>query len=294
MRSIKEIFNDAVKKYMDYPKEVNIETTGRCNAKCVFCPHDSLERKNTQMEDVLFFKIISDLKEIPKELLYNISPFKVNEPLMDKTFFDKMEIINRELPNAYIRFFSNFNMATDEHIKRLFRIKNLSQIWISLNSMDNLEYKQLMGLNLDKTLENIDKLLRYKKNNGINKKIVISRVNDNTSNDNIFVDKLKARFKENMDQIKISLIPRGEWIDHNSFNKVTTYEKMECLRWFEISICCTGEVSFCCMDGKCEYSIGNVNNQSILEIYNNPKFKDLRKKSINRSLVEPCKFCTYD
>ncbi len=51
--------------YMDYPKSICIETTARCNAKCDFCPHENLERRNAAMDDDLFVKILEDLQGIP-------------------------------------------------------------------------------------------------------------------------------------------------------------------------------------------------------------------------------------
>lgn len=104
-------------KYRDYPLEVTIETTGKCNARCTFCPHHELEQKNEYMSDELFLRIIGQLEEIPKNHTFYISPFKVNEFLMDKKIFERIALINELLPNAYIRIFTNFNLATLEDIK---------------------------------------------------------------------------------------------------------------------------------------------------------------------------------
>lgn len=61
-----DIFKNLQYKYMDYPDEITLETTGKCNARCNFCPHSKLDRRFTDMDDSLFFKIIGDLKEIPE------------------------------------------------------------------------------------------------------------------------------------------------------------------------------------------------------------------------------------
>src|SRR5690348_15844310 len=31
--------------YLNYPKNIQLETVGRCNANCSFCPHEELDRK---------------------------------------------------------------------------------------------------------------------------------------------------------------------------------------------------------------------------------------------------------
>src|SRR5690348_5429724 len=85
--------------YMDYPAHVHLETLSLCPAACYFCPYPTLERKGTVMPDELIAKIISDLKAIPQDLNFQLSPFKVNEPFLDNRLFDILRTVNRELPN---------------------------------------------------------------------------------------------------------------------------------------------------------------------------------------------------
>ncbi len=279
--------------YMDYPKEIHIETTGRCNASCDFCPHSELDRKNSEMPDELFKKIVHDLKMIPSSVKFHISPFKVNEPLMDKNFFKKIELINQELPTAFIRFFSNFNMADSFTPTKIARIKNLSSICISLNSLDHEEYFQAMGLRLEKTVSNIKCLFEFNKQNKFIDEITILRVGDGTSKDVNFISAVKEVFSEYEDQFRVSVLARGEWISHIK-GAEKRHQSNPCLRWYEISITCTGKVAFCCMDGKCEYPIGDAWDQNVLDIYNNPVYRGYRINGYERRNVSPCNKCSYD
>ncbi|MGY2880906.1 sulfatase maturation enzyme AslB (radical SAM superfamily) [Thermostichus sp. OS-CIW-33] len=68
--------------YIDFPAHVHLETMARCNAACNFCPYSSLERKGAKMDDSLIEKIVNDLKDIPRLHRFQLSPFKVNEPLL--------------------------------------------------------------------------------------------------------------------------------------------------------------------------------------------------------------------
>lgn len=288
-----QLFKEYQKYYMEYPKEVHIETTGRCNANCVFCPHSELERKNTDMTKEVFNKIIADLKKIPNNIKFHISPFKVNEFLLDKDIFNKLEIINNELPNAYIRLFSNFNAATDKTPIQIAKVKNLSSIYISLNSLNEKEYKELMNLNLNRTVKNIKTLFEYNKSNKFIDKITLLRVGDETEKDMEFENAANNIFSEYKDQFEILVLTRGEWIDYLENNE-KKLQNNPCLRWFEISITCTGRVAFCCMDGKCKYPIGDINNESVLEIYNSSKYKEYRLKGCQRKYIVPCNCCSYD
>jgi len=42
------------------------------------------------------------------------------------------------------------------------------------------------------------------------------------------------------------------------------------------------------MDGTGEYSIGNVNERSMLEVYNDPVYRERREGLWNRKKVMPC------
>ncbi|MFZ5354298.1 MAG: SPASM domain-containing protein [Bacillota bacterium] len=287
-----KLFKYDQSKYMDYPKEVSIETTGRCNAKCEFCPHEQLDRKNIDMTDDLFLKIINDLKEIPDNISYTISPFKVNEPLMDKKFFARMDTINKELPNAKLRFFSNLNIADEEKIDRVLNIRNLKSIWISLNSVDEAEYARVMKLDLMRTMNNLKVLLSKHSVMCDKPELIIGRVADGSINDDSFICRVNDIFSEFRDNFQVIIVRRGEWID---YMKPAYHDMLDkpCLRWFELSITCTGKAALCCMDGKGSYAIGDVNEASVLDIYNG-EFKRLREKGYKRKYVAPCNKCSYD
>ncbi len=285
---------DVLEKHRDYPLEVTIETTGRCNAACIFCPHHELERKNDYMPDAMFARIIDQLKEIPKTHYFYMSPFKVNEPLMDKQIFKRIEMINEQLPNAYIRLFSNFHMATDEHIKRIGLIKNLSDIDISLNSLDKEEYKTLMGLDLDKTKESIYRLLEYARKLGLEMlvpRIVFSRVSQAPGSDNAYYMAFYEEFRDYLYFAEPRVIPRQEWIDFIP-SETPLKQNQPCSRWADLNICCNGVVALCCMDGRGTYPWGNIMESPALEIFNQPKYRRLRTELPNKSEITPCKYCS--
>ena len=290
MSNIKNLLEN----YRDYPLEVTIETTGRCNGRCVFCPHHELERKKLEMSDDMFRLIIDQLKAIPQTHYFYISPFKVNELLMDKQIFSRINYINQCLPNAYIRLFSNFNLATAGDIKEICRIRNLSDINISLNSLDGKEYEMLMGLELDKTKQNIFTLLEYIRKNGIrmqSQKIVLSRVAQNPDSDRQYLQQFSTVFQDYADLVAPSMIVRQEWIDFLP-SETPLNQDQPCARWADINICCNGIVAFCCMDGRGAFAWGNILENSALEIYNQPAYRSLRINHPNKSQIMPCRHCS--
>ena len=79
---------------MKYPAHVHMETMALCNASCSFCPYPSLERKGATMPTALIEKIIDDLTSIPRSVPFQLSPFKVNEPFLDRRLFYVLDLCN--------------------------------------------------------------------------------------------------------------------------------------------------------------------------------------------------------
>ena len=278
---------------MDYPSEVAIETTGHCNARCVFCPHQTLARRNLYMNDEMFLRIVDQLKEIPQTWRFYVSPFKVNDLLMDKQIFERIAIINRQLPNVYIRLFTNFNTATEGDIRRLCNVENIADIVISLNSLDSNEYTMLMGLDLRKSLNSIHKLLSYIRSNGIRMladRIILSRVAQDADSDSKFIKTAYEEFEDDINLILPAIFPRDNWINHVPLESPRNQDN-PCGRWSEINICCDGVVSFCCRDAKAEFPLGNIMEKTVVEIYNQPEYRRLREEIPNKRSVTPCRYC---
>lgn len=276
-------------RYMVYPQEVAIETQAVCNAACSFCPYPGLARKGDKMSDELVAKIIEDLCAVPQDLPFIISPFKVNDPLLDVRIFDIMGEINARLPNASLRFFTNGSPLTEKNVDRLAKVRNLAHLWISLNSHDEAQYEQIMQLPLARTLENLDMLHRKKAAGEFTRQVVLSRVRDESPQDQEFNTFCKARYP----LFETVSIYRAEWLGQvPGLSSSETVPAVGCQRWWEMSITATGQVAFCCMDGKAEYPIGDVSKSHVLDVYNDPAYRKFREKFNTRAEGSPCHSCT--
>ena len=276
-------------RYMDYPREVAIETLAVCNAACSFCPYPGLERKGDRMPDALIEKIIEDLAEIPRDLPFIVSPFKVSDPLLDVRLFDILQRCNERLPNAMLRVFTNGSPLTARHLSQLVRVQNLEHLWVSLNHHDPERYEQVMQLPWKRTIEKLELLHRTKAAGDFPVPVVVSRVGDGSDDDARFAAFLRERFP----LFRPALVPSSEWLGQVQgllgSGKVLP---VGCGRWFELSITATGEVAFCCMDGKAEYPIGNVSTTNVLEVYNDPAYRMFRERYVTRIEGAPCRGCT--
>lgn len=284
--------------YLDSPMHVHIETLGMCNARCRCCPNAISPRRTEKMSDELFAKIVEDLKQLSQDRPLAVSPFKLNEPLLDPKIFERMKILAQSLPQARLWLTSNWALADENRIQQLANVPQLGYIWISLNTLDPVEYRQWMGLELARTVENVRRLLALNQKRRFVPTVILGRVADGTEQDRQFAEDARrvfAEFQEGRDY-QIGLLPRGDWMgDCAEEVSAAAYRLAEqpCSRWFELSITCTGQVAFCCMDGLCRHPLGDVNRQSILEIYQQAACRELRQLLPPRRLVGPCVGCTF-
>ncbi|MFT7519486.1 MAG: hypothetical protein ACI9MC_001628 [Kiritimatiellia bacterium] len=275
-------------RYLDYPTQVHMETMARCNARCTFCPSPVLERSGTRMDDALISKIIEDLTDVPRDLPFQVLPFKVNEPFLDVRLFDILDSVNDRLPHAGITLTSNASALTDKKLLQLGRVKNLSKLYISFNDHRKEVYEATMGLPFERTVRRLDALHRAVARGELALAVVLSRVSDTVDGDVSF----RAWCADRWPRFRSMVLRRGDWLGQVSI-ATSDVPDLGCVRWFEMSITATGTVAHCCMDGQAKWPIGDVREQHVLDIYNEPGFKRLRTQAVTRMGLEPCGTCTF-
>ena len=88
------------------------------------------------------------------------------------------------------------------------------------------------------------------------------------------------------------VIKQDAWLGYTD-SQITEIPDKPCGRWQELSIMSNGVVSLCCMDGEGRFPIGDINEQSLLEVYNSPFYRERREHQLSRLQVDVCRTCTY-
>lgn len=277
--------------YVDHPAIVHVETIASCNAACSFCPYPTLERKGTRMSDALIDKIIGDLEEIPRDLRFQFSPYKVSDPFLEARLFDILATVNRRLPNADVSLITNGSALTDRNVDRLLGVRNVHYLSISLNHDNAEEYEAVMQLPFERTLERLVRLHARVEAGEIAFPVRVTRVAETRLSDTSFLHWAKQMFP----RFRAAILPRNDWIGEvSSPFPPPQVPDVACHRWFDFSITATGKVALCCMDGQAHYPKGDVTTHSVLELYNQPHLRELRRTlPSRRAAMDPCRRCTY-
>ena len=271
-------FDGRLEHYLDQPAEVALETLTLCNAACTFCPYPVTERKGERMPDELIDRVITQMSEFTKGFYF--SPFKLNEPLLDPRFIGICRRVEAET-KAILRIFTNGAPLVQRRIDEIASLDRVDYLWISLNEYRPDEYQELMGIPFEKTAKRLDNLHKQ----DFPHRVMLSTVGFPN-------EEFRYYCFERWPDFESIAIQRSGWLGY-THDDAEEVPDTPCGRWFEMSIMSSGVCSLCCMDSDGQFPIGNINDNTLLEIYNAPGWRERREKLLSRREVPVCQTCTY-
>lgn len=127
------------------PKQLRLDTTTKCNARCLSC-HRFLTKRSGEMSMELLSKILKDVArwETPLE---EIVPVNYGEFLCRKDWLWILRVIADKLPATRIVLPTNGSMLNEEAVKNLASIPTLKIINFSINAFLDETYESFTGFN---------------------------------------------------------------------------------------------------------------------------------------------------
>jgi len=122
---------------------LQVETTNRCNARCIFCAHGRIEKHGT-MSDGLFTKIVTEAARLDPAP-HTFIPMLTGEPFLDPRIVDRIKQAREALPRTAIHLYTNGSMLTEEIIRALAGVPDF-RLNISANGASVETRKRLTGL----------------------------------------------------------------------------------------------------------------------------------------------------
>jgi sulfatase maturation enzyme AslB (radical SAM superfamily) len=270
--------------------QLQIETINVCQAACVFCPYPKQERKHALMSMGLYKKIIDEAADIP--LIDAVTITGLGETLLDPNIFERIEYI-REKMGERIRtdVYTNGHLLTVDKANR-FAKAGLNLLYISMNAIEQRKRKEMMGLDdyerVEATVKEI--IATNKSKMQVIVKAVMNKDLWEGGDIDLFMEKWGGSCKDGGHAF-VHL--EGNWAGKNY--KVRTTQRQPCSRALgSIMILSNGQVCLCCQDYEGEVIFGDLNTQTLKEIYSSEKFVKYREDHIEgkRSELFLCKDCT--
>lgn len=235
-------------------ESVEIETINRCNGTCPFCPvnKNSDTREYKKMDEKLFYDILSELAEMDYKGI--VSLFSNNEPFLDTRIIDFAKYAKEKLPKAHIKIFTNGSLLTLDKFKEI--IQYLDEMVI-----DNYSDKMIKPENI----QQIEAYCKSDKQAGSKLTIAMRKKNE-------------------------VLTTRGGESPNKTIEKTL---KISCiLPFIQFIIRPDGKVSLCCNDALGKMTLGDVNEDKIIDIWNSEKYMKIREELVKgRENLGPCSKC---
>lgn len=263
-----------------------IETTNLCNARCVMCCHSAMRRKKGIMNKKLFRKIVTEAKELGARR-FTLSG--IGEPLLDPNLTNRITYLKSQIKDCKIRFFTNASLLIEEKANQLVK-SGIDEIVISLNGYKN-SYEKVMGLSFDQTAKNIKYLLKIKPKN-LHIHLSCMYVNENAAD----IKKITALWTDKIDLMAVKIPENwaGKKIIETPFSLPYPSKKWPCKGLFDsFNINWDGKVVLCCRDYNAQLVVGDVNKQSIQDIWAGKKFQRIRQMHLERNIdgIPICRHC---
>ncbi len=263
----------------EFPKRINIQTQGGCNAKCVFCPSHQVTGKIPmgKMDWSLFKKIVD---ECSGHDMSRINPFSQNEPLIDKEIAKRVAYIKEKCGDRVISLIISNGSLLTEQLMHSFIDAGLDRLKISLQGLTRDSYERVMvGLKHDVTYANVEKAIHILKSRNAKKpRLSVSTVTTGFNEHDI--RKWKRYWRRRGVKATASACEnRGGNIASNT--KLYPYglvANIGCKRpSYEAVVAYSGDVLLCCVDWWRTVRLGNLREQTLEDIWNCEKVREIRR-----------------
>ena len=288
------------------PVIYNIETTNACNMRCEMCPRTTMMTRRIETIDMnLFKRVVEQIEPFPADKWYKWEKFveenygirkkdvsenhfflyivpKVlvlhgyGDPLLDEWMPERVKLLTeRKIPSYF-----SCNPANIDIEKSLIMMENgLGYIKYSIESIDDTRHKKIRGKASDFTnsYKKIVELLELKQKCGYKTTIVVTMLDLNKPDQESEFQKLKDAFK-GLDVYIYFKSQDQQWYQGNKKETKSLHWTEFCqFPWSSMTIKSNGKAVMCVEDYDNEIILGDINKDSLFDIWNGEKYKQLMR-----------------
>ena len=257
---------------IEFPKYLSIQTTSMCNAACIFCPYQEI--KDTYppkvMDMALYKKIIDECSH--QKCVERIILYMNNEPLTDPLLIDRINYAKGRVPWASVHLLTNGLLLTESTTERILD-SQLDWIGISFHGIRKETIESVMKIPFETAFSRINNFIdRAKTRKSIKDYIMITFI----ENRYLSAEEKDQAFHfwraRGIDRISCFSGPISRAGNVKDLPKVHRRGKITGCRsiWADemIHVVEDGKVVLCCMDWRREGILGDLNSNSIGEVWN--------------------------
>jgi hypothetical protein len=264
-----------------FPKFIQIETSVVCNSNCVFCPHKEMERGPDYMEERIWKKIINESRG--RGIIYR--PFMINEPFVDLRIPEVIRYIRQD-ETAKIEFNSNGNFHPKFDVAAALEA-GIDWIRFSIDGFTEETFKKSgRGGSFKKIVTNVLAFIKERNRQGSKCHVEVRMIDlDITRNEQ---QDFVSFWKQHADEATITQLYAWPWSGQTDCLRAPC-PKIKSEMFFMVD----GRAVLCCWDAFGRGVVGDVNKQTVEEIWlgnPNQQYRDLLNKG-ERDKIHLCSRC---
>jgi MoaA/NifB/PqqE/SkfB family radical SAM enzyme len=291
------------------PKSVKIELTGRCNYRCGFCALRMRDCQPGAKDDMSldeFKRITTEMYEAGVE---EIGLFFLGESLSaPELTIAACEWLKSDLGMPYVFLTTNGSLATEEILEGLMRA-GLDSLKFSINAASFEQFEEVMGVKsklYKRALDAVRIAAQVKARGDYPCNIYASSIQ--------YDGEQQQRMEQLLDQYVRPWVQSHYWLPLYSMGSVATQREAElgyrptagnqgrigalrkplpCWSAFtEGHVRADSKVSLCCFDADGRFVVGDLKQQSWMDVWHSPKFQAVRKahlaEDVTGTVCENC------
>lgn len=270
---------------LQFPKEVMIEVTNRCNCKCFFCGSNNSERKRGFIDKGLAIRLI---KEAYAYGARKISFHGMGEPFLCKDLA-KYVLIAKQEGYTYIYLDTNGIMATPEKVIPVLEA-GLDSLKFSIHAATAETHRSIVRVGgFENLIENVRLTYKYIKDHKLSCKLIayqaISTLNYHE------VDDFKKMMQPIVDEVWSRPIHNGSGAKpENKQYSIGAQEpamcELPCKELYQrMIISWDGKAIACSTDWTGALAYGDTRQDDLLSLWNSDALWAIRKQHENRSTL---------
>lgn len=273
-----------------FPLHLDIETTDKCNLRCVMCVHGQGKNAAGGYIDKDFAKRI--IREAAEGGVYSIKLNWRGEPALHKDL-PELVLFAKECGILEVQINTNGLPFSEQKIKDIIQA-GLDRVIFSVDANTGETYRRIrIGGNFDMLIKNIESFISIRKELHVNKPFIrlqMVRMKENQDE----VDGFILRWKGRVDDLRVSdATDRGQGKELIVGDQVAVGRRKCAQPWQRLVVSRKGIVSGCCSDWYQKWEVGDATKESLKDIWKGKKMNMLRRLILDNRMdeFEPCKSC---
>ncbi len=276
-----------------FPPKLILESTNICNAACTMCLYPKMIRRKGMMSFELFKKIIDEYST--STATRRVQMNNIGEPLLDPLLIEKIKYA-KEKGVVQVFCFSNGSLLNKKTSEDLID-SGLDYLIISLDGTNRESYEKIrINLKFNEVIENVRNFLIIREKKRANKpkiELHVTISDENRLEEKKFVKKMRGLADY------VSIAHAHNWAGQREIKNADVIQKSNktdlapCTNlWSELTILWDGRVALCCLDYEGKLILGDINEESLKNIWNGKRIQAIRqsqlKSQFNQDLCKTC------